>query len=513
VINCPNCGKPNQDHYKFCLACGTKLDAAAFAGAEGPPLLVADVAPPPLVGPPPLLGPTLGPMGSGTPTEIPDDEDDPPTLTISRAEATELSRRMDSGGMPSAAPQPPATVGPPSRVPPPKPPATTSSPKAPPPPPTRASSPSAEPPPCGQCGFVNPSGFKFCGSCGASLAPAAPPPSTLPPSTLPPSAPPPAAMMAPAPAPASPPSPMTAPAPASGPTPSPPPSAAPAPAAPAPRSATPTPVRSTPLATPAAEEDLGSARTLFVGTTTAVLEPQEPEPPPSSAANRSLLGAVLEPPRPHAPAPSGPARLVMLGPDGQPVGERVLAGGEAIDVGREAGPPWADDAYLDLTHARLTVVADGIRVDDHDSINGIFLKLNKRMEIRHGDQFRVGQELLLYEDLPEPTPTADGTERMGSPNPGYWGRISVLVDPDSASAAFPIENDGISVGREIGDITFAQDGYVSGKHCRISGDESGVYIEDLGSSNGTYMRVRTAQIVPFSSLVLIGQKLFQIERG
>ena len=56
------------------------------------------------------------------------------------------------------------------------------------------------------------------------------------------------------------------------------------------------------------------------------------------------------------------------------------------------------------------------------------------------------------------------------------------------------------------------DGYVSGKHCRISGDDQGIYLEDLGSSNGTYMRVRSGQIVPFGSLVLIGQKLFQLER-
>ena len=54
-------------------------------------------------------------------------------------------------------------------------------------------------------------------------------------------------------------------------------------------------------------------------------------------------------------------------------------------------------------------------------------KLEGRAELQHRDFFRVGQELLLYEDLPEPTPTVDGTERMGSPNPGYWGRVSVMV--------------------------------------------------------------------------------------
>ena len=29
MITCSRCGKENQDHYKFCLGCGAKLEAAA----------------------------------------------------------------------------------------------------------------------------------------------------------------------------------------------------------------------------------------------------------------------------------------------------------------------------------------------------------------------------------------------------------------------------------------------------------------------------------------------------
>jgi len=259
---------------------------------------------------------------------------------------------------------------------------------------------------------------------------------------------------------------------------------------------------------------------------------------PTTPPDAAVMAAVAPAPPPVAPVPSaaanepGPvgsggtapgnvavsavngtsARLVLLGPDGQPLGERVLAAGETLEVGREAGPPWDDDAYLDLRHATLRPVDGGVHVEDHGSLNGVFVKLSGRIEVQSGDQFRVGQELLVYEELPEPTPTSDGTERMGSPNPGYWGRVSVLVDPTVASGAFPIAGEGITVGRESGDVTFPHDGYVSGKHCRISGDDSGIYLEDLGSSNGTYMRVRSGQTVPFGSLVLIGQKLFQLEQ-
>jgi FHA domain len=261
-------------------------------------------------------------------------------------------------------------------------------------------------------------------------------------------------------------------------------------------------------------EDVGSAQTVFVEQA-----PEEFRQLRDQARGAGLVDAappVVAPPvvAPPAQAAIGPAaRLIMLGPDGSPIGERVVAPGETLPIGRAAGPPWDEDAYLDNRHGSLTPLAEGIRAEDYGSLNGIYVKLSGRMEIQSGDQFRVGQELLLYEDLPEPTPTEDGTERMGSPNPGYWGRLSLLVEPTVASQAYAIEGEGIAIGRETGDITFPHDGYVSGAHCRIVGDDTGVYVEDLGSSNGTYMRVRSGALLPYGSLVLIGQKLFQLEQA
>ena len=260
---------------------------------------------------------------------------------------------------------------------------------------------------------------------------------------------------------------------------------------------------------PPVDEGVGQAQTVFVSQA-----PEEFRQLREAARNAGLseppppvLAPVVAPAAAYGPS----ARLIMLGPDGSPIGERVLAPGETLPIGRAAGPPWDEDAYLDSEHGALTPLAEGIRAEDYGSLNGIYVKLVDRTEIQSGDQFRVGQELLLYEDLPEPTPTEDGTERMGSPNPGYWGRLSLMVEPTVASQAYAIEGEGITIGREVGDITFPHDGYVSGSHCRIVGDDTGVFVEDLGSSNGTYMRVRSGTILPYGSLVLIGQKLFQLE--
>src|SRR5439155_7990851 len=132
-------------------------------------------------------------------------------------------------------------------------------------------------------------------------------------------------------------------------------------------------------------------------------------------------------------------------------------------------------------------------------------------EIFDGDVFRIGQELLRFEALPPPEPLDDGTEVLGSPNPGFWGRLAVIVGRDQEGSAFPLFGDAIILGRERGDILFPEDGYVSGTHARISLNEERVFLTDLGSSNGTFLRLRSERVIPAGSYMLMGQQLFRLE--
>jgi predicted component of type VI protein secretion system len=206
------------------------------------------------------------------------------------------------------------------------------------------------------------------------------------------------------------------------------------------------------------------------------------------------------------------ARLVLLREDGSEGGSLHIESSQREVIGRAFGPPFDQDAYLEPHHVELEARPDGIAFHDRSAGgNGVFLRLIGRTELRHGDMFRVGQELLAFEELPEPEPAADGSERMGSPNPGYWGRVSLLVEPGWASAAYPIAEAGLGIGREHGDVTFPNDGYVSGRHCRIAADDSGIWLEDLGSSNGTYVRVRDGQVLAPGTHVQIGMQLFRVD--
>jgi len=96
------------------------------------------------------------------------------------------------------------------------------------------------------------------------------------------------------------------------------------------------------------------------------------------------------------------------------------------------------------------------------------------------------------------------------PAKGYVGRISLLTGRDTSGNAFPIPEHGIHIGRERGDIVFPEDGYVSGLHCRVSWDNGGAFLTDLGSSNGTFIRIGNEHEVRSQDVLLMGQQLFRI---
>ena len=55
-----------------------------------------------------------------------------------------------------------------------------------------------------------------------------------------------------------------------------------------------------------------------------------------------------------------------------------------------------------------------------------------------------------------------------------------------------------------------EDGYVSGTHARISYREGRFYLGDLGSSNGTFLRLRAERAVRPGTFLLMGQQLFKL---
>ena len=225
-------------------------------------------------------------------------------------------------------------------------------------------------------------------------------------------------------------------------------------------------------------------------------------------AERVSAPAVAEAPRQAAPA----ARLVLIQPDGSEGEVFPLAAGPTM-IGRATGGIFANDAYLSPEHAEFRFESDQLVVKDMESLNGVYIRIEPDVpiELFDGSIFRVGQEILRFDAPSAPEPSPDGTQHMGSPHRGYLGRISLLVGRQTTGNSYPIPPHGIHLGRERGDVVFPEDGYVSGLHCRVHSEVGHVFLTDIGSSNGTFVRVANESYVPQGTFVLMGQQLFRAE--
>ncbi|HVY38544.1 MAG TPA: FHA domain-containing protein [Polyangia bacterium] len=439
MITCNRCGKENQDHYKFCLGCGSELVKPAAPGPSAglaptpPPVVSAPVATPPAAAAPEAAietartmlppGPpasavagelrTPSPAGAKPRGGIPWNDSPrmpdpipfqlPPNPLAGATPGPRLTSSGTTNGGPASAATPPPVAARPTG-------GAGSLPSAgsmaPTPPPVMTNPAAGAELACPTCGKPVQVGFAFCGACGTRIARPA---------------------------------------------------------------------------NAAASAAAAPPRTMFMAGSTAA-----------------------------APAVVPRGRLILIRPDGSEGGAHPLHDGENI-IGRGQAALFDADAYLSPRHAELSVGPEGVTIRDLQSLNGIFLKIGGEEPLESGDIFRIGQELLRFEVISPPQPLEDGTEIMGTPNPGFWGRLSVIVGRDVDGSAFPLFGESIVLGRERGDILFPEDGYVSGTHSRIALHGDRVFLTDLGSSNGTFLRLRHERVVPTGSFLLMGQQLFRLE--
>jgi len=217
-----------------------------------------------------------------------------------------------------------------------------------------------------------------------------------------------------------------------------------------------------------------------------------------------------------APVASGYPQVVLtaLRADGSEAGTYRLPDVAQLTVGRDTGSIFAGDSYLSPRHATFTRRGNQLSVKDEDSLNGVYLKLrpNEPCLLEFGDLFRIGQEIIRLEELKGQGRSADNVERFGSPAKGYIGRLALVIGRDTTGNSFPIPERGVHCGRERGDILFSEDGYVSGLHCSIAkGPDGKIYLTDVGSSNGTFVRLRSERTVGATDILLMGQQLFRID--
>jgi hypothetical protein len=112
-------------------------------------------------------------------------------------------------------------------------------------------------------------------------------------------------------------------------------------------------------------------------------------------------------------------------------------------------------------------------------------------------------------ELETPSPPARRTRRpRGEP------RVLSIVQGQQAGEAAELAPGLVMIGRGADCQLILDDDYVSTRHARVVAGETGLYIEDMGSTNGTYVngaRITAPTAISMSDTLRIGKTILKLE--
>jgi hypothetical protein len=151
------------------------------------------------------------------------------------------------------------------------------------------------------------------------------------------------------------------------------------------------------------------------------------------------------------------------------------------------------------------------------------------------DLILVGQQVLRFELVKETEgglgPAAEhGTLLFGSPASPRYARLTQRTVEGVARDVYYVRKVETVLGRESGDVVFTEDPFLSRRHAAIritgrdgaalppgikpgGGDALKFMLVDLGSSNGTFLRVRGDVELVQGDHFRVGQQLFRVDIG
>jgi pSer/pThr/pTyr-binding forkhead associated (FHA) protein/ferredoxin len=155
-----------------------------------------------------------------------------------------------------------------------------------------------------------------------------------------------------------------------------------------------------------------------------------------------------------------------------------------------------DDANLSERHASVSHGPEGYFLRDDGSQTGVFLRATegKPIEATGGDLLRLGRQFLMFRG------------EKGDYSFAHYDQTGKQKGNHNLQS-----EKTIVLGREAPDITLdAKDMTLSRRHLSIAVKGGKVFIKDLKSVNGTYLKVRNAIKIEPGELFRVGSQAFKL---
>lgn len=210
------------------------------------------------------------------------------------------------------------------------------------------------------------------------------------------------------------------------------------------------------------------------------------------------------------------AQVVVILRDGSEGGVYPVEG-ERTDIGsREGDIVLRDDPYLAPRHARIEQRGDTFVLLDLGSANGIYVRIRDPLALNDGDMILIGQQVLRFETASEAErqlgpAMQHGVMVFGTPEAPRMARLTQYTTEGLGRDVYYLYRDETVMGREMADIVFSDDPFLSRRHAAVAMDQGRFTLRDLGSSNGTSLRCRREQTLQQGDQFRVGRHLFRFD--
>lgn len=215
---------------------------------------------------------------------------------------------------------------------------------------------------------------------------------------------------------------------------------------------------------------------------------------------------------------SARAKLTLIRGDGEDGVSFTLAGQEHPAGRGECPISFPDDPFLSPTHANFLYRPrpggqPELLVRDEGSLNGVYVRISGGVNLTSGATVLIGEQVLTVSVArqPEDVPDHTGTYYSASmPRPASF-EVKQNLRGGAVGWVFRVDGESVVLGREGNDINFPEDPFISGRHAELRMAGGVLSVTDLGSRNGTFVRVNGEQVLKHGDYVFLGQQLLRVE--
>ncbi len=207
-------------------------------------------------------------------------------------------------------------------------------------------------------------------------------------------------------------------------------------------------------------------------------------------------------------------KLVLIRGDGGQTASYALGGREHV-AGREEGIIlFPEDDTVSEKHACFFYEEGRLFVKDLGSANGTFVRVSAPVQLKGLDRFISGEQLFMFEEGTTVEPQADetGTYFFGTPISNWYFKLTQVLKGGRPGSVHCARKPKITIGREKCDFNFPDDKFMSHRHASVEFKDSAVWLSDVGSRNGSFMRLRNDEkrIINEGDYLFIGRQLIKV---